>query len=365
MSDQHAQKHVFQMLDLLRGIAALAVVTRHLGLASTQWLPGSYLAVDLFFILSGFVIQHAYAARLDQSLTVARFMGLRVIRLYPLYLLGTVLGIAGYVGAYAGPNLPVGPLLWSIYFALMFLPVPKAFSVHEGMLYPLNHPAWSLCWELTINLVYAAIFRWLRPVVLTAVLVLGGVLLVIGALVYGSLDGGFDYGNAWLGAARVVFSFFAGVALNRIWACGRAPRLSLPIWMPVAILLAIFAVHPAHRAIFDAEVVLVVLPALVLVSANPVTPRMQGICALLGRISYPVYALHAPLALEMARRKIGLAEHLILVEVTFIVGVVILALLADRYVDSPVRKWLSGRLPVRRIVNNSGKPAQIPDLSGV
>lgn len=82
-------KRRFVTLDAMRGIAALVVVGRHFTDASGGHAAQfSYLAVDVFFLLSGFVLSLSYRRRFDAGMSAAEFMKLRVIRLYPLYFVG-------------------------------------------------------------------------------------------------------------------------------------------------------------------------------------------------------------------------------------------------------------------------------------
>ncbi|WP_066721730.1 acyltransferase family protein [Sphingomonas pituitosa] len=91
----------FDVLDGLRGTAALLVVAFHIqGItvlfeASRLLLPHAYLAVDFFFALSGFVVGYAYDDRWGR-MTVREFLARRLVRLHPLVVLGTVLGLASY-----------------------------------------------------------------------------------------------------------------------------------------------------------------------------------------------------------------------------------------------------------------------------
>src|SRR4051812_23930437 len=95
-AQQRSSKHSrFLTLDALRGVAALIVFIRHsgpqFGLSAVEY-SASHMAVDLFFVLSGFVLANAYESKLvDGTLGVSRFMLLRYIRLFPLYLLAMVL----------------------------------------------------------------------------------------------------------------------------------------------------------------------------------------------------------------------------------------------------------------------------------
>src|ERR687885_1577591 len=91
----------FAILDGLRGVAALAIVVFHFMEwvytdPSQNFIAHGFLAVDFFFCLSGFVIGYAYDDRIGQ-LGLATFFSLRLIRLHPLVVLGSVLGLLGYL----------------------------------------------------------------------------------------------------------------------------------------------------------------------------------------------------------------------------------------------------------------------------
>lgn len=88
-------KQHFEILDGLRGIAAVAVVIFHfMEFAvpdySKSFIAHAYLAVDFFFCLSGFVIAYAYDNKV-QKLGALQFLKLRLIRLHPLVIIGSVL----------------------------------------------------------------------------------------------------------------------------------------------------------------------------------------------------------------------------------------------------------------------------------
>ena len=354
-----APRTVYQTLDLLRGIAALAVVSRHLEGQMAGLLPSSNLAVDLFFVLSGFVIEHAYSARLQQALGVAGFMQLRVIRLYPLYLLGTAIGV-GVVAAQVlfGPGADLRAAATSLVLGALFLPAWRWLSADHAHLYPFDFPAWSLFWELVINLFYAAIARMLGWRLLAVLLGLGAVMLVACAGWYGDLTGGANYTNAGSGGLRVVYSFFAGVAICRIRQAGVLRGLALPPLVAGAILIAIMALRPEPVATFELVAVLIGFPLLVLASTGEPGEQACRICSVFGRISYPVYVLHVPVLTAITALLVRGGERLqgIAPELGFVAGISVLALLAERGFDRPAR---------RRLLRWWGVPWQVSRLTSV
>ncbi len=292
-----ATPHAFEALDGLRGIAALAVLVYHAHdlLGATQWLPHAYLAVDLFFLLSGFVLGHAYHRRLETGLSTVAFMRLRFERLYPAYALGLCLALPAFGLAMAMGSTVLastGALLRSLPFALLLLPVPAALS-GKAMLYPLDPAAWSIFFELLVNLAFAAAFVVLRGAVLALPIVIGAGALIVVASSGGSLDVGSDWSGFAGGLARVGFSFFAGVGLHRLHRAGRL-SLSAPWWLVFAMVLLSFML-PAGGTL-DLACVLLAYPLAIVAMANvSSTPRRSAWFGLLGAWSYPMYVLHTPL----------------------------------------------------------------------
>ena len=144
------------MLDGLRGFAALLVVLYHMPPYVQRWFyfPNSFLAVDFFFCLSGFIIAYSYERRILNDMSLADFSVARLIRLYPLYFLGSTLGLFSALivtHAYSRNHLTPGELLTTI--ALSFLLLPNLGDVWANHnVFPLNGPAWSLFFELFANL---------------------------------------------------------------------------------------------------------------------------------------------------------------------------------------------------------------------
>jgi peptidoglycan/LPS O-acetylase OafA/YrhL len=75
------------LLDGLRGLCALLIVFFHFHMVGDGLHNHAYLAVDVYFLLSGFVVASAYEARLKSGAGVGWFFGVRMARLYPLYIL--------------------------------------------------------------------------------------------------------------------------------------------------------------------------------------------------------------------------------------------------------------------------------------
>lgn len=291
-NSEPGERRVFLTLDGLRGVAAVFVAMRHTAFFHDLGVRGGYLAVDLFFVLSGFVIAHAYERRLAAGLSAGRFMVLRYLRLWPVYVLGAGLGlVAALCHALPGrENLSPGEVARVAPLALLMLPGPPI----RQMLYPVNSVAWSLALELMVNLAYALAWRRLRDLrVLAAVTMVFAGGLVAAVVWFGKLDVGFTWANAWGGLPRVAFSFAAGLIAYRVWRAWPA-GWRLTAWAPLAVLPALFW-RPADTVVYPLVCVIAVFPALVVVAARTQPgAASRRLFAWLGAASYPLYALHRP-----------------------------------------------------------------------
>ncbi len=228
---------MFHTLDALRGIAALGVVMYHIGAAFWPLAaPGGYLAVDLFFMMSGVVLSHAYEARFRAGMGTVRFMRARLIRLYPLYLLGTLFGIAVTVASLFGRNSvgwDASSVLQAALLALLFLPNFTGGPV--GQLFPLNIPCWSLFFELLVNLLF--VLAWPLLTTLSLILTIAGYRRSgrLGGTAGGSPGHRVDDADFLVGLARTVFGFSVGVLIARNLPAARSQdeqqRQFWPSWL--------------------------------------------------------------------------------------------------------------------------------------
>lgn len=354
MAQQHRSFHT---LDGMRGIAALLVVRLHLETflapvgGSGIFFAQAYLAVDLFFVLSGFVIEHAYADRLRAGLGARDFMLARIIRLYPLYLLGVAIGLPSALIAYrlGGGSLDGPGLALTTPAALLLLPSPTA-GQNEGV-FILNAPGWSLFFELLVNLAFVLAWRWLSTRALLVIIALSGAALVLATLRAGHGHLGPTWPDFLGGFPRVTYSFFIGVLIRRLYPAGAsaapgvgtAPSRRLA-WVLVGLLPLVLWLQPspALRPWFDLACVLAVFPVLIALGARH-EPGAAGVAIFrfLGLVSYPIYAVHFPL-LELLRRALSLLHidlgHFALPLELAVIGALIAAgwVLFRRY-DLPAR----------------------------
>lgn len=326
-------------LDGLRGVAALAVAASHFETISGLKIGvhGAGRAVDFFFVLSGFVIARAYEKRLAAGLSFGAYARLRLERLYPSILAGLLVGL---VAALWAGQAELG-------MALAFLLLPVLSGAAEGEAFPLNGPQWSLTWELAVNALHAAVLRRFNLIGLLALCVAAAFWLWQAAASPAGLDLGWSRGNFWLGAPRILFGFGAGLVLARLHLrLGRFPHLP---WVLTALLLTLLLFEPwapwTDKRLADWLAVAVASPVLVLVSVDAAPPRpLTNVAVWLGAISYPLYALHAPM-LRLAEKGLEDLEGPAATGAWIGMGlaVLILTTLFERWGDRPIRAWLAGR----------------------
>jgi peptidoglycan/LPS O-acetylase OafA/YrhL len=338
----------FEFLDGIRGIAAILVVTRHTEDFWNFHLFRSYLAVDLFFILSGFVIAHAYDEKLgSRNLSLLHFMRIRLIRLYPVFLLSLAVSamLLIYKSQISGSANITG-ILGVIALNAFFVPSHLGGST---LLFPINGPYWSLCYELFANVIYAAIRPVLNNPAETTIVIGCGLLLGVFAYTNGGLNLGFQFGYTSLiaGAARSIFGIFMGIALFRRQAgfVVRFGKLVSP-WAAVAGICIILLCPDLRRfnSIADFISVTILFPLLILFASQAEPGRFKASLLALGSMSYPIYVFHEPFGGLLL---IGFREAVVRFApfsgfaLVFFLGIV--ALLIEKCYDIPLRRWLLRR----------------------
>jgi peptidoglycan/LPS O-acetylase OafA/YrhL len=349
-----ASHHRFHLLDALRGIAAAFVMNTHM--SHSLWLPthGAFLAVDLFFCLSGFVIAFAYEKRLTQGMVLRDFMIARWIRLYPLYLLGTIVGLAFFfVRKSLYQQSAPGDWVPLLLLALLMLP-----NFATPIPFPLNPPSWSLFAELSLNAIYAALVRLkvASNLLLTAMALLSLAVLFRWIHLGGStLDVGHYRGTILIGLARAGFEFPIGVLAYRLYIKRHVLGATQPfswsakfsaVTILAALLILIFLPLPLLRTGLSQLLgVVFVVPCLVYFGAWIRLPHhYEKACTFLGDMSYPLYALHFNFVFgwplfDRVHRLSPKLSHL-----SFPVLVVVFGYIANwlgKHYDLPARRFLS------------------------
>ena len=344
-------------LDGLRGVAALIVVVLHVaGNMGWSGFGHGYLMVDLFFLLSGFVLSAGYGGRLAHGGAGGWFFGKRLARLYPLALLGLALGFGVSLSAAALKGSAMhaqAPAMLAL--GALFLP-----WLWGGLISPYNGPAWSLQLELWVNALYGVVAKWLTNRRLAALAGAAAIALTVASLTIGHFEGGYANNdparaagpaNYLVGWARVLFAFPLGILLHRLWRAGTFSALSVRwAWLAPAVLLAVAS--PAAAGLppaYDLAAVFLLFPVLLLVAANAIpSARSAELFAHLGRLSYGLYVLHGPILVAFHVFEPTGSPVFRLAWYGLGVGISLgAAALAERFIDRPARQWSARRNAMR------------------
>lgn len=356
----------YDILDGLRGVAAITVVIFHLFEAYAtshldQIINHGYLAVDFFFILSGFVVGYAYDDRW-KKMTVKNFLKRRFIRLHPMVVIGAIIGAVMFYfqgcSVWDVSKVSVGMLLVATLMNALLIPAAPGTEVRGlGEMYPLNGPSWSLFFEYIGNILYALFIHRLPTKALSVLVALAGCGLAAFAIwgPLGDLCFGFalDGDNMLGGSLRLLFSFSAGLLLSRVF---KPTRIKGAFWICSLSVVALLAVprlggseHLWMNGLYDTVCALALFPLLVYLGASgKTTDRITTrVCKFLGDISYPLYMVHYPfIYLYYAWVK---NENLTFGQslpgaAALVVGSILLAYLCLKLYDEPVRRFLTKHL---------------------
>jgi peptidoglycan/LPS O-acetylase OafA/YrhL len=340
----------FLILDCLRGIAALLVVIYHL-LEAIFWeklsahpVKHGYLAVDFFFLLSGFVVGYAYDERWNSGMTIGQFFKIRLIRLHPLVILGVLLGAAGfYLDPYSNgmQHTSLLKLLGVMLIAFTLIPQPDIRGWNET--HVLDGPCWTLLQEYIGNILYALFVRRFNKLMLFI-----WVLLCAAALIWlGSwrehLGTGWGYDTFYIALIRMMFPFFAGLLLFRT---GRLIKIKFSFAASIILLLTLFMLPWGGKfnGLLEAAIIMFGFPAVVALGAGGhVGGVWKKLCKFFGDISYPIYITHYPFiyiyTAWVATKKPTTAQILPVAAGVFVLSVAV-AYAALKLYDGPVRAWL-------------------------
>ena len=361
-----AKKH-YVILDGLRGVAALMVLVFHVfDACSSNMIPHGYLAVDMFFVLSGFVIGYAYDDRWQQGLTVGRFFRRRLIRLHPMVIVGGLIGGVVFLvqgrTMWDGTVVSLGWTLVSLLCCLFLLPALPGMPTEVrgfGEYFPLNGPFWSLFYEYIGNVCYALLLRRLSNRWLGVVAAVSGVFVLHTCLHNGFLGVGWSAadGGWWFGFVRMLFPYTVGMLMARTFRPIKVHNAFF--WCSLLILAA--GLMPTidiggalwANGLYDFLCTALLFPCIVWIAASDGSAQESTLrlSRQLGDLSYPLYAIHYPFMCLLFGR-LGFDGNvydprLVLNEwplaVAIVLGCPLLAWLLQKYYDEPVRRRLSNR----------------------
>ncbi len=360
----------YNILDGLRGVAAITVVCFHIFEAYAtshldQIINHGYLAVDFFFILSGFVVGYAYDDRWGK-MGVMEFLKRRFIRLHPMVVLGAVIGALMFYtqgcSVWDVSKISFTMLLVATILSALLIPATVGSEIRGvGEMYPLNGPSWSLFFEYIGNILYALFIRKLPTKPLTALVIIAASGLAAFAIwgPYGDICVGYSMtgDNILGGSLRLLFAFSAGLLLSRVF---KPINIKGAFWIGAVAIVTISAIPRIGggenlwlNGLYDTICAVIIFPLLVYIGAsgkreNKFTTKL---CKFLGDISYPLYMVHYPfIYLYYAWVK---NENLTFAQslpgaLALIFGCIALAYISLKLFDEPVRRYLTNLLLRKR-----------------
>lgn len=360
-------KRHFKILDALRGVAALAVVLFHVlevysgGDHVKQLINHGYLAVDFFFMLSGFVMAHAYDDRWGK-MTLKDFFKRRIIRLHPMIILGMTLGAACfYFGASDYFPKIEGTPIWQLLLVMLvgytLIPLPPSLDIRGwNEMHPLNGPAWSLFLEYIANVLHALLLRKLSKIILSVLVLLAAFALIHLAVTSpnGDIIGGWSVEPEQLriGFTRLLFPYMAGMLLRRVVKLSHGS--STFVWCSLFLIIVLSFPriggyeHLWANGLYDSLSVIIIFPIIIYLGAigEAKSRAVDRVCTFLGDISYPIYILHFPFVYIfyawVTENKIPI-EQGVLVGLGLLLFTALLSYAALKLYDEPVRRWLTMR----------------------
>ncbi len=360
----------YNILDGLRGVAAITVVCFHIFEAYAtshldQIINHGYLAVDFFFILSGFVVGYAYDDRWGK-MGVLEFLKRRFIRLHPMVVLGAVIGALMFYtqgcSVWDVSKISITMLLFATILSALLIPATVGSEIREvGEMYPLNGPSWSLLFEYIGNILYALFIRKLPTKPLTALVIVAASGLAAFAIwgPYGDICVGYSMtgDNILGGSLRLIFAFSAGLLLSRVF---KPINIKGAFWIGAVAIVTISAIPRIGgsenlwlNGLYDTICAVIIFPLLVYIGASGKTENKftTRVCKFLGDISYPLYMVHYPfIYLYYAWVK---NENLTFAQslpgaLALIFGCIALAYVSLKLFDEPVRRYLTKLLLPRK-----------------
>ena len=364
----------YELLDGLRGVAALLVLVYHIfegfafagatngvGSGIITTLNHGHIAVDFFFILSGFVISYAYDDRWTW-LSLGGFFKRRLIRLHPMLIMGALIGaiafaIEGYT-RWDGTTASVEWVMIALLLTMFMIPALPGMPYEvrgNGEMFPLNGPTWSLFFEYLGNICYALFMRRMSTKILaTFTLILG---IVHAWFFVGDVSGydmigvgwTIDKVNFWGGFVRMLFPFSMGMLLARTFT---PQKVKGAFWICSVMLVALFAVPyiPSDggislNSLYEFVCIALVFPLLVWLGAcGTAEGGLSRISKTLGELSYPLYIVHYPIMYIfykwLIKNEIYTLSECWHIALLVVISSIALAYLCLKFYDRPLRKLL-------------------------
>ena len=352
--------HRFVTLDGMRGVAAISVMFFHYLLSTSFHIfAHATYAVDFFFVISGIVLTHSYGSRISRGMTLSQFMKIRIIRLYPFIMIGSILGTITFILYAIWSTIkkfrPVDYIL-SIISGIIILPYPNhraVPAVGEGTfgapLFPTNIPEWSLFFEILSSI---ALFIVIKKRVKSQYIVGSAfIMLVCAFLHYRSLNLGWGISTMLGGFPRTAFAFFSGVMLYQIFVGLKGVKITINPWIILGTTMVLFLL-PSQRDMYARVMLSPILSILAIfclifgMLSRVDNSKTRQVFVWLGRISYGIYAIHWPLyhvivvILNRTPWALGISKAPLALACMVAALVILVAHLLTAIIDEPLRRWL-------------------------
>ena len=354
MTSYLSSKPRYEILDGLRGVAAVMVLVYHICEPhwgqTTQPVAHGYLAVDFFFVLSGFVIGYAYDDRWSNGLSLKEFMKRRITRLHPMVILSAMINLvcmAFLMGGIIFPDVSWGIVLLAWVLSMLMIPGLG------GQVFLISGTQWTLFYEYLANVLYATVVRRMSNKVLYTIVALCDCWTFLFLTCYpeshGVMAGGWEFTASDILRAftRLLFPFFGGLALFRI---NRLIHVSKGfLWTSLIVLAILLFPHLGGptwvNGLYEALVIAFLFPLIINIGAgSPLKgKRTTKILTFLGEISFPLYISNYGYIFLYMQYVFGndyTFEQSWPVALLVFVASLLTAYLSLKFYDLPVRKWL-------------------------
>lgn len=360
----------YEILDGLRGVAAILVVFFHVlevfsqGDHTKQFINHGYLAVDFFFMLSGFVISYAYDNAWEK-MSLKDFFIRRLIRLQPMIIIGSIIGALLFYFQHSEgmgwgniSSTPIWKLILVMLIGMTIIPVGKSLDIRGwGEMHPLNGPSWSLFFEYIANIVYAIFLKKISKIFLIILVIIAAFITIHFTFTNpnGDLIGGWsiDATQLRIGFTRISFPFLSGILLARISKLKFIKNAFLITSLLLIVVLAMprFGGHTElwKNGLYECFSLMIMFPLIIWIGASGKieNEKVNFVCKFLGDISYPIYITHYPIVYVymawITNGKYAL-ENIWPISLLTVITSILVAYLSMKFYDIPIRKWLSKKL---------------------
>lgn len=322
------------------------------------------LSVDLFFMLSGFVLAFSYGQKVKAGMRFSKYMSKRLIRLYPMYFIGLIIGLISAILLIGTPyaNFGYSGISNGFFLNAFFMPYIHNYTIYSfggvrgnwGEIFMLNPPGWSLFFEMFVSIIFVFLAKledrtlnYFCGISFTFLIAIGFATMKMKGDFGFTAEMGWGRENIWGGFPRVLFGFTLGMILLRENTIRNYIAHHLRNYFGIISLYFILIVSLSLPFNFHGiySLIFLVFAAPVMISLGADLQEksiiLQKITDFLGRISYPLYCVHFPVGRIVYYYSV---QFKINAWVTFgfaIFASTFMAWLLGEYLDVPLRRSIA------------------------